>query len=337
MPKLVQYEPPDLQAMTRLRSGEQKLGEKIKTADQFSPATRCVLFGIPEDIGVRANFGTGGTHSAWAAFLEAFLNIQSTAGLTGENIGLLGYLDCTDLMEDANSQTPLEMRTAVEILDREVEAIVYEITASGRLPIVIGGGHNNAYPIIRGAAKGYRANGRITEASLNAINLDAHADFRPPEGRHSGNGFRYAFQEDLLDRYAVIGLHKNYNAQSVIDTLAKEERIFYTFWEDMFLEEEISYLDAIKRSIYFTRNRITGIELDLDCLENILSSAMTPSGIPVHFARRFLHICAAKCDLAYLHLCEGAVQLENGKVNPNTGKLLTYLISDFLRKLASST
>jgi arginase family enzyme len=30
---------------------------------------------------------------------------------------------------------------------------------------------------------------------VNAINFDAHSDFRILEGRHSGNGFSYAYEE----------------------------------------------------------------------------------------------------------------------------------------------
>ena len=63
-----------------------------------------------------------------------------------------------------------------------------EIVPSGKIPIIIGGGHNNAYGNIKGLAL---AKGK----PVNAINFDAHSDFRIMEGRHSGNGFSYAFEE----------------------------------------------------------------------------------------------------------------------------------------------
>jgi formiminoglutamase len=58
-------------------------------------------------------------------------------------------------------------------------------------------GHNNAYGCIKGAAKGLYKAGIIPLVQINAINLDAHADFRPLEGRHSGNAFRYADEDGL--------------------------------------------------------------------------------------------------------------------------------------------
>ena len=45
---------------------------------------------------------------------------------------------------------------------------------------------------------------------INILNIDAHADFRPLEGRHSGNGFSYAFREGFIKKYYAYGLHENY-------------------------------------------------------------------------------------------------------------------------------
>ena len=45
-------------------------------------------------------------------------------------------------------------RHAVHTIDEEVEPLIKLITAAGKIPIVVGGGHNNAYPLIKGAAKG---------------------------------------------------------------------------------------------------------------------------------------------------------------------------------------
>ncbi|MGF1948884.1 arginase family protein, partial [Enterococcus gallinarum] len=75
--------------------------------------------------------------------------------------------------------------------------------------------HNNAYPCIKGAAKGWHKAGVLEIAQINAVNLDAHADYRAMEGRHSGNAFRYAEEDGYLEKYCVIGLHENYITQNV--------------------------------------------------------------------------------------------------------------------------
>ncbi len=160
-----------------------------------------VIIGIPEDIGVKANYGTGGTDTAWVPFLSSFLNIQSNDFIEGSNILLLGHFDFSEVARliETNAlsydEKVIAYRHAVNQLDEAVEPLIKLIVQSNKIPIVIGGGHNNAYPLIKGAAKGLYKSGQIPLASINCINLDAHADFRPLEGRHSGNAFSYA-EED---------------------------------------------------------------------------------------------------------------------------------------------
>jgi formiminoglutamase len=81
----------------------------------------------------------------------------------------------------------------------------------------------------------------------------------------------------------------------------------------------------------FTDDNYIGIELDLDCIEHTLSSAVTPSGVGAMHARQYVSFTAAHCKPAYLHICEGAVQLSDGRRNETTGKLISYLVSDFVK------
>jgi len=223
------YNKQDVLYFTKIRRFETKLGELVKipvSAEKLEsvleqPAIKYVLFGIPEDIGVRANGGIGGTDSCWNSFLSSFLNIQSNDFLGGEEILLLGHFDFGDikyLIEQnahGNEERIDAYRHAVITIDEEVEELVKIITAHKKIPIVVGGGHNNAYPLIKGSAKGLHKAGLIELAQINAVNLDAHSDFRPSEGRHSGNGFRYAEEDGYLLKYCVIGIHENYLPQNV--------------------------------------------------------------------------------------------------------------------------
>jgi formiminoglutamase len=299
------------------RIGETKLGEKIAKKWQ-NAAVKYVLLGITEDIGVRVNGGVGGTHTAWQSFLMSFLNIQSTEKLSGEEIGIFGELN----FEEYNSEIT---SASVNKIDNVVEKAIQKIAKLGKIPIVIGGGHNNAYPIIKGISK-------TKKQPIHTINLDAHSDFRVKEGRHSGNGFRYAYDEGFLKKYAVIGLHENYNSQNIISEMEKNPDIGFCYWEDIFLREKLTYLDAIQQAIYFTKNASTGIELDMDCIENVLSSAMSPCGVSPTQARQYIHQSSKNIEnVAYLHICEGATELSNGLKNATTGKLISYLVSDFMK------
>ncbi len=320
MPNLKTYQQHDLSQIIKTRSGESKLGEKINLNWQ-ADKVKFVLLGIAEDIGVQVNQGIGGTNTAWESFLATFLNIQSTNLLFGSEIGIYGCLSFDDLNESISSKS-------IEVIDNKVVKAIFEIVNLEKIPIVIGGGHNNAYPIIKGISQSKKQ-------AINAINLDAHSDFRVQEGRHSGNGFRYAFDEGFLQKYAIVGLHENYNSQAIIDEVSQNSAIQFSFWEDIFLREKLTFKEAIQQAIDFTKNTSTGIELDLDCIENTLSSAMTPCGISTTQARQYIYQTATLVDAAYLHICEGAVELSTGQADFSTGKLISYLVSDFMKAFLS--
>lgn len=317
----------DIQDRVKQRPHEVKLGEHVGNGYD---GRKYVLIGIPESIGVKGNCGIGGTETLWSPFLDYFLNIQSTEKFKGDEISILGYFDFKGLLE--GQHLPEELyREAVEIIDREVRQIIKEIVSLGKTPIIIGGGHNNCFPIISGVNEGYLELKKLSKKGINVINLDAHSDYRAKEGRHSGNGFRYALESGNMKKYAIIGLHENYNSQALIDEMSHKGAITFSLWEDIFLREMISYPHAIQQAISFTQGNYTGIELDLDCIEGVLSSAMTPSGISTLPARQYLYQTGSLCQVAYLHICEGATELESGEKDRQTGKLVSYLVSDFIK------
>src|SRR6218665_1582164 len=131
-------------------------------------------------------------------------------------------------MSHSDGANMSQLRSLTEHIDARVFPVIQSIIAAGKIPVVIGGGHNNAYPILKGTSI---ALGK----TVNAVNLDAHSDFRVMEGRHSGNGFRYAYQEHYLHRYAMLGLHEAYNSESIVAELQENPDLLPVFWEDIFL------------------------------------------------------------------------------------------------------
>ncbi|MEO7293141.1 MAG: formimidoylglutamase [Ginsengibacter sp.] len=343
------YSKQDILRLTHVRKFETKLGERINciaentSLEELLLQTKCtyILFGIPEDIGVKANYGIGGADSAWFPFLSSFLNVQSNDFLTGDSILLLGHFDFTDLklLIESNAATPDEKieayRHAVNAIDEEVENLVKLITQFKKIPVIIGGGHNNAYPAIKGAAKGLHKADLLQLPQINCINLDAHADYRPIEGRHSGNAFRYADEDGYLNKYCIVGLHENYLQQSVLIDIANNPFIDCITYEDIFIHERKNFIQAIAHATGFTEETFTAIELDLDAVENILSSATTPCGITTLQARQFMNFVAIDAKVAYVHISEGATKNDDDREEPGTGKLISYLVSDFIKAHAS--
>jgi formiminoglutamase len=339
------YSKQDILSLTRIRRFETKLGEVIQALGNpqnmeqalEQSSAKFVIAGVPEGIGVKANLGIGGADSAWAPFLQSFLNIQSNDFLQGDNLLLLGHFNFNDIetLIDSNAHSYEEKieayRHAVNTIDDEVEHLVKLITQNKKIPIVIGGGHNNSYGCIKGAAKGLYNAGVIPLAQINAINLDAHADFRPSEGRHSGNGFRYADEDGYLEKYCVIGLHENYIPQNSWVDIVNDPFIDVITFEDIFIHEKRSFIQAIAHATSFTEDTYCGIELDLDVIEDTLSSASTPVGISPLHARQYINFAAIDTKIAYLHICEGATKLSDGRTDESTGKLISYLVSDFIK------
>lgn len=345
------YDRQDVLSLTNMRRFETKLGEMVQVIRDKNyiealldkTTAHYVLIGVPEDIGVRANYGVGGTDSVWVPFLSSLLNIQSNDFITGEELLVLGHFDFGDvkyLIEQNahDSQERIEAyRHAVNLIDDEVERLVKLVTAHDKMPIVIGGGHNNAYPLIKGSAKGWHKAGVLPLAQINCINLDAHTDYRPAEGRHSGNGFRYAEEDGFLQKYCMVGVQENYLPQNVWMDIVNNPFLDFITFEDIFIHEKRNFIQAVAHAVAFTEDTgLTGIELDLDCIENTLSSAITPAGITAIHARQYITFTASHCQPAYLHICEGATQLSDGRKSDSTGKLISYLVSDFIKAHAAA-
>lgn len=316
----------NLQQLLNKRVGEQRIGTSIQLPNDNweqtlqSENVRYVILGIPEDIGVRANFGIGGTHTAWNEFLKAFLNTQDNDFINPSNIFILGNLAFSFTETDDITQ----LRKLTANIDEAVFPIIQKIVVAGKIPIVIGGGHNNAYPIIKGTSL-------ALHKKINCINLDAHADFRAMEGRHSGNGFSYAYQDDFLKKYSVLAMQQAYNNQNIVNTFAQNENLQALYWEDIFLQNSISWQQAIRQALSFIQNDDYGVEIDLDTIENVLSSAQSPIGVSVQQALQYIYTVSAHQNVRYLHLPEGIAKRADGLINFTVGKLLTGLVLSFIK------
>ncbi|RQO30849.1 arginase [Taibaiella sp. KBW10] len=326
------YTPEIIQTYLAPRAGEQKLGNTIQCAARASwqasledSTAKYVLVGIPEDIGIRANGGVGGAESSWVPFLKAFLNIQDNEFLSGSDLFLLGHVDLSSLLKKYQHETaPEPLRQATTEIDALVYPIIQTIVSCGKIPIIIGGGHNNAYPILKGSSL-------AKKAAINAINMDAHADFRELEGRHSGNGFHYAYQEQYLKQYAAFGLHEGYNNATIWQHFQTNKDLFYTSFEQMYLRSELSFEAALAQNLSHVQKDYYGVELDLDCIADTLSSAVSPLGFSRTEALRYLYLAGQHTHVAYVHLTEGVFTRADGMQYPLTGKLLSYLVQAFVK------
>ena len=342
------YTKQELLEQVKLRKYESKLGERVQVVYnkehsaselhlKFEGPASYVCFGIPESIGVMGNHGGKGAENTWFHFVRSFLNLQSTDIHFGENIILAGYFDfsaVSKIIEEHSFSSEERInacRHAVaNIIDDEVEELVKAIVLAGKIPIVIGGGHNNAYPIIKGTAKALHKKSLITAASINAINLDACAEYRILEGRHSGNPFRYAMEEGYLKRYAVIGLQESVNPQSMMDDLYSNINNLYFTYDQIFVEEKLNFLQAIAQSFSFVDDGKIALDLDLDVINESMVGGKLASGITIREARQFVRFSANYSNVTSFHLCEGNA-FNLAADSSQIGNLVSLLVLDFIK------
>jgi formiminoglutamase len=333
MQNLVLFTPKIREKFLKTRKGETKFGEHVRLIptlnniyeDILNLDVDFVIFGIAEDIGVYANYGQTGTYKAWEATLKVLLNIQSNSTTKAKRVLVLGHLDYSKAREivkqEPSKKSISKARTLVEQIDKDVTHLVSSIVKAGKTPIIIGGGHNNAYGNIKGLAL-------AKNDKINVVNFDAHTDFRPEEGRHSGNGFSYTYAEGFLKHYFIFGLHENYTSEKLFKTLKKIKHIKYNTYEAIEVRNELDFNSEMNLALNHVSSKPFGIEIDCDAIENIPSSAKTPSGFSTKQARQFVHHFGKHINANYLHICEAAPSKKN---QTKVGKLISYLITDFIK------
>ncbi len=324
-----------LRAMTPLREGERRLGETIRTLPAGAglveglralPEAGFALLLIPEDIGVRANFGRPGTASLPMVTLRRLVAMQDNPSVRGASIVAVGEVDVQDLMQQAvrlDPSRPAELeslRRLVSEVDARVAQVVEAIAREGRTLIAIGGGHENAFGVLAGV-RGALGGG------CSCVNLDAHADLRADAGRHSGNPFSKALDAGHLARYAAIGLHEPYLNEHMWERLHADPRLLAVTLETM-LRGESSLESACDRAIGHAGPGPATLEIDLDAIAGMPASASSPTGLQPEALRGALHRIASRLDTRALHVCEGIP----GDGDPHgVGKYAAMLVCDFIR------
>ncbi len=339
MERLKRFTFDDLSQIVQQNKGEIKFGERVQllinptdwATELKSSPSKYVLLGIPEDIGVRANTGKSGARSIWQHTLNNLLNLQHNRFCKGYSLLVLGYLDVSEELlaaSDLDINDKEQRKTyykLVEQIDKEVSHLVFTILKAGKIPIIIGGGQNNSYGAIKGAALS-------TGKPINAVNFDAFSHFTTTEGRHSGNSFSYAFEEGFLQNYFVFGLHENYTSKAVLSNIKKVvDRVKYNTYEQLLVRREKDFFTEIEAALQFIQNGGYGIDIDLDAMTILSSNNLFSSGFKAHELRQFVSAMASKKQVKYFHVSEGSSSVAEYSNFDQVGKLIALLITDFIK------
>lgn len=191
-----------------------RVGDVVRCVSSIQHVAQvsCTIIGVPQHIGVERNRGRPGAENGPTEIRRALykLSASSFADLV---LGDEFYLfDVGDIETQG--------KTLEQIHDALYD-LVADVISNGSIPIVLGGGHDVAWPTMHALIA--RSN------PFGVINIDAHADVRPlhDDARaHSGSAFRQllnvqdsslidkGFVEFGLQEVTVSAAHMNFVADN---------------------------------------------------------------------------------------------------------------------------
>ncbi|MBU2019751.1 MAG: formimidoylglutamase [Bacteroidetes bacterium] len=295
------------------RKGETKLWEDFNFGEPDSE-TEFVILGINEDIGPQMNFGNPGAKFGFKTTIEKLGHQASNHFLNGKGVCILGAVE-----QNIEFNKDFIGSSIIDELDQLVQETLKSYIKKSHRIIVVGGGHNNALPILRFYAQ-------LHENQISVLNIDPHADCRSMENRHSGNPFSFAASEGILKNYHVLGLHEGYNNNTILDFLEKHKFTFQTF--ENFLDDPQLFENQFHEKTTGLDTNI-GLEIDMDCIRFFPCSALTPSGFSIEEVRKFARAFSRIKKPLYLHLPEAAPS--NLQEEHLSSKAIAYLITDFIK------
>jgi formimidoylglutamase len=181
MPHTAQAQPKKLQEIfiSKNDPDDLRLGDIILRGKAIAENERDVdiaIIGIPQDVGIERNGGRIGAAQAPDAIRRALYKLTPNFGETALKKENFTIIDLGDMAVEG---------LALEDIHRRQQEIVSALLKQGVIPVVLGGGHDIAFP--NGAALG------TLDKDFGVINLDAHPDVRPllhGKRGHSGSPFR---------------------------------------------------------------------------------------------------------------------------------------------------
>ena len=162
--------PPDL-FFSKKDPADQRLGDLTRgcSPDQLPPSS-IVIWGAPDDEGIRLNGGRPGAALAPEAIRRVFYKMTPSSATFPKVLHDLGNIPLT---------TSLAERHEIS------RCLALQLHTAGHFCLSLGGGHDYGFPDSAGFVEAFRSRNPLV------INFDAHLDVRPSDqGFHSGTPFR---------------------------------------------------------------------------------------------------------------------------------------------------
>lgn len=304
---IVDVAPADWTGRTDGTTDEHLRWHQAITPYTAGPGDGAVLIGFASDEGVRRNKGRRGAAAGPDALRGALGSMALTAPLSLTDAGTIAV-------------TGEDLEGGQASLGRAVAAGI----DSGRLPVVLGGGHEIAFGTYLGVAASQL---RRDRPRLGVLNLDAHFDLRGDPVPSSGTPFRQMAEAEQEAgtgfRYDVLGISQPSNTTALFDTAAR-------FGVRHLLDERCGVTDRAETDAFvddfLTDVDIVYLTIDLDVLPAAVApgvSAPAAYGVPLETIQRVCDRVTASGKLAVVDVAELNPALD---VDNHTAKTAARLI-----------
>ncbi|MFY0689708.1 MAG: formimidoylglutamase [Cyclobacteriaceae bacterium] len=282
------------------------------TNDIWQPAAdrAIALIGFCSDEGVRRNFGRVGAKDGPDAIRSDLARLA-----VHHDPNQLAIVDAGNVLCSGKHLEKAFQLLAGKILD---------LLNAGYFPMVLGGGHETAYPHFCAIDHHFDH-----QNDIGIINFDAHFDMRTyATGPHSGSPFRNVLNDlkkaDRNLHYLPIGIDPSVNVKSLFDVMDEHDQGFI-------LQDDVNGLP------YADLNHIVNkfidkvdhvyVTIDMDCFPVAYApgvSATNPIGILPQTVKRLLADILSSGKVVSLDVVEVNPKFDDGR----TSKLAASLINE---------
>ncbi len=274
-----------------------------------------VLIGVPQDEGVKRNKGRPGAKKAPDEIRKYLYRHTPFNFKFKKQITDLKIFDLGNLKTDGE----------LEEIHERLYFVVCEIIKIGTLPIIIGGGHDIAFPDYLGFAKNFKERA--------VLNIDTHLDVRDSQLRNSGTPFRQILEcEYKPNKLIEVGIQSYANSIHHFEYALKNGVKIFTL--DEIKERGIDFvLNVVKSEL---ENLSIHLSFDTDSVKGADASGVSatyPDGLSAEDVIKIALYCGLNFNVKVLDIAEVNPEFD---IDGKTARLASYFILNFLTGVANS-
>lgn len=309
--------PNDSLFFSRGDSSDPRVGDLVLRDKENFKNVDVAIVGVPQDEGVKRNMGRTGANRAPDEVRKYLYRLTPFNFKFKNQITKLKIFDLGNLKVNGN----------LEQIHERLVFVVGELIKAGVIPIVIGGGHDIAFPDYFGFA------GNFEKEKKAVINIDTHLDVRESQLRNSGTPFRQILESELKpDKMFEIGI-QNY-ANSIYHFEYALNNGVEIFTLDEIREKGMSFiLNVIKNKL---QGHLVHLSFDMDSVRNADApgvSATYPDGLKAEEVLEVALFCGLNLNVKIVDIAEVNPEFD---IDGKTSRLASLFILNFLTGIANS-